>query len=322
MKAAVLSDHDKPLSIQEVDAPLPRDKEKLVVMHAGALNHRDVWIMKGQYPGIKFPSILGSDGSGICDGEEVIIQPGFNWGSDQNFQDLHYHILGLPRDGTFAQMMSVPSENIFPKPEHLSFFEAAALPLAGLTAYRSIFSKGGIDASSNVLISGIGGGVALFAMQFAIKAGARVYVTSSKQEKIDKAISMGALGGVLYNQEKWSKQMGELSKGIDLVIDGAGGPGFNELLKCCNPGAKMVVYGGTAGSMKVSPQLLFWKQIQINGSTMGSPMDFQNMLNFINLHQIVPVIDSVYKLTNINKAIERMASGQQFGKILINCSNL
>ena len=214
----------------------------------------------------------------------------------------------------------MPSQNVFPKPDHLSFFESAALPLAGLTAYRSLFHKGEIVAGKKVLISGIGGGVALFALQFAIAAGAEVYVSSSSTEKINKAIALGAKEGVLYTEAKWSKSLVQISGGIDLVIDGAGGGSFNEVLKACNPGAIISIYGGTAGTIQCSPQMLFWKQIQVKGTTMGSPMDFQNMLNFVNKHQIVPIIDSVHKLNDVNQAFQRMHKGEQFGKIVINLS--
>ena len=317
MKAALLTGNKEPLDIREVDLPPTQEEERLVVIQAGALNHRDIWISQGMYPGIYYPCILGSDGSGICDGEEVVLLPSLDWGIHQAYQHQDFQILGLPRPGTFAQMINIPASNVFVKPNHLSRFEAAALPLAGLTAYRALFVKGELKGGQNVLISGIGGGVALFALQFALAVGAKVYVTSGSQHKIEQAIAMGAEGGVLYTEEKWSKTIQKISGGIDVIVDGAGGAGFNELVKCCNPGAIISNYGGTAGAIKMSPQILFWKQIQIKGTTMGSPMDFQNMLNFVTNHHIVPVIDSVYSLHEINAAFARMADGKQFGKIIV-----
>ena len=321
MKAAILEDLHAPITVKDTDYPSTKTKSELVVLHAAALNHRDVWITKGKYPGIKLPVILGSDGTGICDGQNVLIEPGFSWGDDQSFQSTKYNILGLPKNGTFAQMVAVPQQNVFPKPEFLSWYGAAALPLAGITAYRALFYKGQVKKGDHVLITGIGGGVALFALQFALAQEAIVYVTSGSDSKIQSAESMGAAGGANYQENGWAKRIKEISGGIDLVIDGAGGPGFGDLIKICNPGASVVSYGGTAGKVSFLPQLLFWKQVNVLGSTMGSPLDFQNMLNFVNHHKIDPVIDSVFKLADINKAMERMKSGTQFGKIVINLQN-
>ena len=319
MKALVLVGKDQELAYQEVEKPVVTEGSVVVEVKAAALNHRDVWIQKGLYAGIKYPTILGSDGAGITDdGTAVIINPSINWGDNPRFQSKKYEILGLPTDGTFAEYIKVPKENIVPKPEHLTFEQAAALPLAGLTAFRALFTRCEAKAGEKVLISGIGGGVALFAMQFAIAAGCEVWVTSSSDEKIEKAVSMGAKGGFNYRTEGWSKAATAATGGFDCVIDSAAGAGFADLVKACAAGARICFYGGTTGAITgLSPQIVFYKQISIFGSTMGSTQEFNDMVAFVEAHKIVPVVDEVFTLENGNQAMKKMDEGKQFGKLVI-----
>jgi len=283
-----------------------------------ALNRRDYWIVKGLYPGIRYPMVLGSDGVGMLEGRRVLFNPSFNWGDQEAYQAKDYHILGLPTHGTFAQTIQIPETNVFEVPNHLSNEEAAALPLAGLTAYRALFVKASPISGEKVFITGIGGGVALFVMQFAIAKGLKVYVSSGSDEKIQKAIEAGASGGVNYNSSEWKNSLSEMEpEGFDVVVDGTGGSAFASLVSLSKPGARIVIYGGTAGKIpEINPQLLFWKQIQIIGTTMGSESDFKHMLAFVEKHQIRPLIDSVFPLGEAAKAFERMASSAQFGKIV------
>lgn len=319
MKALVLVGKDVELAFQDLDIPVLTEGAILVKLEAAALNHRDVWIQKGLYAGIKYPTILGSDGAGTTeDGQSVIINPSINWGNDQRFQGKTYEILGLPMDGTFAEYVKVPKENIVAKPEHLTFEQAAALPLAGLTAYRALFTRCQAKAGDKVLISGIGGGVALFAMQFALAAGCEVWVTSGSEEKIAKAVSMGTKGGFDYRTEGWSKTATATTGGFDCVIDSAAGKGFAELVKVCRPGARLCFYGGTTGALSgISPQIVFYKQLTIMGSTMGSTEEFNAMVAFVDEHKIVPVVDEVFTLENGNAAMKKMDEGKQFGKLVI-----
>ncbi|MGB1216245.1 MAG: zinc-binding dehydrogenase, partial [Saprospiraceae bacterium] len=268
-------------------------------------------------PGINPPVILGSDGAGICEGKEVVINPNINWGNNQKVQNDVYHILGLPTNGTFTEKVLVNKDRIHPKPKHLTLEQAAALPLGGMTAYRALISRCQATKNDRILISGIGGGVALFAFQFAVAMGAEVWVTSGSEEKIQKAIRMGAKGGVNYKEENWHKKLGKESGGFDVIIDSAGGDGFPLLLKTCNAGARIAFYGGTRGNFTLNPQLIFWKQLSIFGSTMGSDQDFADMLDFVNEYKVVPVVDSVYDLAEANEAFERMNKGLQFGKIVL-----
>ncbi|WP_421948562.1 quinone oxidoreductase family protein [Phaeodactylibacter xiamenensis] len=318
MKAIVLEEKGQPIGYRDFEAPVPAAGEVVVHLKAAALNHRDVWITKGMYPGIKTPGILGSDGAGIAEGREVIINPNIGWGDNQEHQKPDYTILGMPSFGTMAEQISVPEDRLVDKPGHLSWAEAAALPLGGLTAYRAIFTKGNCKAGDKVLISGIGGGVALFAFQFALAAGAEVYVTSGSADKLSRAIEMGAKGGANYREEDWHKTLGKASGGFDLIIDSAGGPGFARFPKICNFGARIVTYGGTQGKVPdFSPQLIFWKQIAILGTSMGSDQEFQDMATFVSKHKIKPVVDQVFPIAEATKAFERMDQGKQFGKIVL-----
>lgn len=321
MKALVLEEKNATPRVKDTGAPITSTGQVLVNLRAASLNHRDLWIVKGLYPRIEFPLIPGSDGVGVLDGKEVIIQPGTGWGDNEGFQGPKYRILGLPSNGTFAEQVVVEQEQIFPKPPHLRNEEAAALPLAGLTAYRVLFSRCKAQAGEKLLVTGAGGGVALFCIQFAISAGLEVYVTSGSDEKIERAKKMGVVGAANYKSESWQSSLQEQAAGFDIVIDGAGGADFPSLVKLCNLGGRIGVYGGTNGAVpNFSPQPVFWKQLSILGSTMGSQHDFSEMLDFVNKHKIVPIVDSIFELEEGKKAFERMEEGLQFGKIVLKIS--
>lgn len=318
MHALFLTQLYQPLVFQQTDDPIPKDGEVLVQLQAAALNRRDWFIMQGQYPKIQLPVILGSDGAGSYEGKPVLIYPALDWGDNPAVQGKHFRVLGLPENGTFAEAICLPKENLAPMPEHLDWEQAAALPLAGLTAYRALFTRCQLKAGERVLISGVGGGVALLAMQFALAAGAEVFVSSGSAEKIQKAIHLGAKGGANYRDPDWDKNLKNQVGGFDVVIDSAGGDGFAALLNLCHPGARIGIYGGTLGKInQLSPQLLFWKQISILGSTMGTLEEFKLMLQFVEKHRIVPVVDAVFQLKEGNKALQYLGEGKQFGKVVL-----
>lgn len=318
MIALELQGENQMPQLVEVNTPTPVGKEVLVTMKAAALNHRDVWISKGKYPGINYPIILGSDGAGWLGEKRIIVQPGMNWGEDERVQSKSYQILGLPANGTFAEFSAVDSRQIFAMPEHLSFEEAAALPLAGMTAFRVLFARCQAMPGERILITGIGGGVAVCCLQFALAAGLEVYVTSSSDSKIEKAVSMGASGAANYANSDWAARLKEQAGSFDIIIDSAGGEGFTQLVKLCAPGGRIGIYGGTRGVIpSLSPQLIFWRQISILGSTMGSDKDFSEMLAFVCQYKITPVIDSVFPIAEGRKAFERLESGKQFGKVVL-----
>lgn len=319
MKAQVLWGLNESMSLETFPDPILNADQVIVEVKAAAFNRRDYWITQGKYPGIVFPIILGSDGAGVFEGEEVIIYPGSNWGSDERFQSNGYTILGMPDHGCFAEKVAVTRDQLFPKPAHLDWNQAAALPLAGLTAYRALFTRAQLKKQEKVLISGAGGGVAMMAMQLAIANGNDVYVTSSKEEKIARAIELGAKGGVNYKDENWSKTLKSTAGEFDIIIDSAAGSGFGSLVKLLGYGGRIAFYGGTAGNIEqINPFHVFWKQISILGSTMGSPKEFQDMLDFVELNNVIPIVDKVYSLEEANEAMGRLKGNQQFGKIILN----
>jgi NADPH:quinone reductase-like Zn-dependent oxidoreductase len=317
------------LGVADVPEPIPAPGEAVVSVRAAALNHRDVWIKLGQYAGLKFPCIPGSDGAGVVAsvgsgadaswvGRDVILYPGFDWGGNERAQAPSFSILGLPRDGTLAERVSVPVAQLAPRPAHLSWDEAAALPLAGLTAYRALMVRGQLHAGERVLISGVGGGAALFALQYAVAHGAEAWVTSGSEEKIAKAVALGARGGFLYTRPGWAAEAAKESGQFDVIVDSAGGPGFNDLIDLAAPGGRIVFFGATRGNVPEFPlRKVFWRQVSILGSTMGSAADWSAMLCFVSLHRIKPVVSAVFPMQEGAGAFALMEQGGQFGKIVV-----
>ena len=318
IKALVLNAINSYPALESVELPLVKDDMAEIEVKAVGLNRRDLYITQGLYPGVQFPVVLGSDVCGIYNGKEVIVNPNINWGDNEAVQGDNYHILGMPTWGGMAEYVQVAKDRIHPKPAHLTLEEASALPLAGLTAFRAVKTKGDCKSGEKVLINGIGGGVATFAFQFALAMGAEVYVTSGSDEKLKKALEMGAKGAANYNTEHWHKALAKESGGFDLIIDSAGGKGFANLAKLCRPAARIVFYGGTRGKIEgLSPQILFWRQVSIMGSTMGSDHDFEDMLNFVNTHKIRPVVDSVIDWNASDQAFEILKKSSQMGKVVL-----
>lgn len=319
MNGMMLWGVDQPLIMAEITQTLPPVGDVYVRLHSAALNKRDYWITKGKYPGLVFPLIPGSDGAGTVDGREVIINPGFNWGDDPLIFAPGFKILGTPDNGTLAEMVKVPEQNLYDKPAHLNWSEASALPVAGVTAYRALFTRGHVKQGERMLITGIGGGVATMALLFAKAIGMDVWVTSSSDHKIEKAMEYGASGGSNYSASGWDQDLGKKVDGrFDIVIDGSGGSSFSKIIPLVNPGGRIVIYGGTAGTITdLSPQRIFWRQMDILGSTMGSPQDFSDMVDFVNAHQIHPIISHTFPLDQVNEALAVVEKGEQFGKVCI-----
>jgi len=319
MKALVLKETKQPLTFDECPNPKAGSGQIIVDLKAAALNRRDFWITQGMYPGVQAPCILGSDGAGVTSsGEEVIICPSIDWGSDPSAQQESYRILGMPDNGTFTEQIAVAESQVATKPTHLSWAEAAALPLAGLTAYRALFTQGQLRSGQTVLITGIGGGVAAFALQFAQAAGSKVLVTSSSAEKIERAVSLGATAGANYRDDGWAKELGRGHGPIDLVIDSAGGDGYNDLMEIVKPGGRIVNYGATTGPpRKLDMFKLFWKQLHLVGTTMGSPDEFGAMVKFVNEQKLKPIVDQVLPLAEGSDLVASMASSPQFGKLVL-----
>jgi NADPH:quinone reductase-like Zn-dependent oxidoreductase len=316
------------LIVTDLADPKPGPGEVVIALHAAALNHRDVWIKTGAYAGLKWPARPGSDGAGVVievgegvdaswSGREVVINASFGWGNEERAFGSDFTILGLPRDGTLAEKIAVPVTQLAPKPTHLSWEEAAALPLAGLTAYRALFSRAQLQPGERVLVSGIGGGVALFALQYAIAAGAEVWVTSSSADKIARAVQLGAKGGFDYRDPEWPTKALSAPGAFDVVVDSAGGEGFGKLIDATRSGGRIVFYGATRGDAPLPVRKVFWRQISLLGTTMGSPADWRAMLEFVAQKKIRPILSEVFPLARADAAFALMERGEQFGKIVL-----
>ena len=243
----------------------------IVELRTAALNRRDLLVCQGTYP-FPLPLVPGSDGAGIRrdTGAEVVIYPALDWGDREEAFGPDFQILGGPRDGTFAELVAVPEANVFPKPAQLSWEEAAALPLAGLTAYRALFARGRLRAGETVLVLGAGSGVSTFAVQLAAQVGVRVLVTSSSDERIDAGPVLGAEAGVNYGSDDWVAWVKDRG-GVDLVIDSVGST-WPQSLDCLRPGGRVVAFGATGGTeamLAVRP--LYFGQFSLLGTMMGSP---------------------------------------------------
>jgi zinc-binding alcohol dehydrogenase/oxidoreductase len=310
------------------ERPQVQAGEALVKIEASALNHRDLYIREGKYPEIITPIILGSDGYGEVveapgatswEGKKVVLCPSIQWGSHERYQSPNYQILGLPRPGTFAEMTTLPQANLFEAPQHLRPVEAAALPLAYLTAWRALMTRGELRQGERVLISGIGGGVASAALDIALGHGAEVYVTSSSDDKVRRAISQGAAGGFLYSDEGWGERLREkMPNGVDVVVDGAGGNNFTILARHLAPGGRLVFYGGTCGRWPaLLPQHLFFRQVSLLATTMGSPREFSAMLQWIESSKTRPRVDRVFAMSDGRAAFDYLQSARQMGKVVM-----
>lgn len=328
MKALILSGPNK-VEIIEKEKPKAGPGEALVRIKAASLNHRDQWCREGRYPNIKLGTTLGSDGSGIVEQvgdesdnhwlqKEIVINPNISWGSNPAVQSSEYTILGMPNNGTFAEYIVVPADRLHLKPSYLNFITASAFPLGGLTAYRAVFTHGKVKSTDNVLIPGVGGGVAQFAFLFAKTAGANVFVTSSKPKNIAQANELGAKGGFNYKENDWVKTAKKRTEGFDVIIDSAGGDQLNDLINLSKSGGKIVFYGATTGlPQNLNLRSIFWNQITLQGSTMGNDDEFSRMLVFVEENKIEPIIDSIRPFDQIESAFDDMKEGKQSGKLVV-----
>jgi NADPH:quinone reductase-like Zn-dependent oxidoreductase len=332
MKAIILDQLGGPeqLRVRDTATPEPGPGQVRVRLRASALNRRDVWITLGQYPAIRLPCILGSDGAGVVDqlgpetpadclGREVVVYPAYDWGDNPRFPSPTFRVLGMPDPGAFAEYLCVPAGHVFAKPAHLNWEQAAAIPLAGLTSWRALMTQGAAQAGETVLVTSIGGGVATFALKWAAALGARVFVTSSSDAKLEQARRLGAAGGVNYRENDWAKRLAGLTGGVDVVVDGTGGPAFAGCFSALRPGGRLVVYGATAGNPPAGLDMvrLFFRQTRIIGSTMGSPAEFAAMLRFVETHRLEPVLDRVFALDEAVAAHQRLLAAEQLGKIVL-----
>ncbi|CAN5902818.1 zinc-binding dehydrogenase [soil metagenome] len=334
MKAIVLRELGSPdkLRLEDVPDPKPGPGEVIIRLKAAALNHRDVWLWKGKYPGLKLPTIPGSDGAGkvlemgtgvegLRDGQDVVINPGLDWGSDPRVQGADFRILGMPDDGTYAELIKVPASNVHRKPAGLSYEQAAAIPLAALTAYRAVVTKAEVHRGETVLVTGIGGGVSTFAAAIARRLGARVLATSGSDEKLGRARKeLGVEEGVNSKAGDWGRAILDLTggRGPDVVIDSVGGATFARAVEITATAGRVVTFGATTGpSEPIDLFRLFWKQVRILGTTMGTPAEFAAMLDLYEDGGLKPILDRTFPLAEAPAAHRRMEEAEQFGKIIL-----
>jgi NADPH:quinone reductase-like Zn-dependent oxidoreductase len=312
------------LVLEEAPDPAPGPGEVLVRLHASALNHLDIWIRKG-LPSVPKPRILGADGAGVVEalgddvsgfevGERVVLNPGIEVGGGR------IHVIGEHGDGTNAELIAVPAANVHPIPEGLTFEEAAAFPLVFETAYRMLVTRAGLREGEWVLAWGIGGGVSTATLAIAKALGARVVVTSSSDVKLERARELGADATVNHATAdvKAAVQEATDGHGADVVIETVGEATWSTSLQVAAPGGRIAVCGATSGpNPPAGLHRIWWKQLSILGSTMGTGQDFAGAYELVASGRARPVIDEVLPLDQIRAAHERMEAGEQLGKIVL-----
>jgi NADPH:quinone reductase-like Zn-dependent oxidoreductase len=317
------------LRYEEVPIPTPGPGEVLIGLRAAALNHLDLFVRAG-IPGVVLPHIGGADGAGVVadngPGTRVYFDPGLSDGTcDYCAKGEHslcdrWQILGEQRDGTYAQAVVVPEVNLRPIPEHLSFEEAAAFPLVFLTAWRMVVSKARVQPGESVLILGIGGGVAIAALQIAKRAGARVFVTSSSPAKLSRARELGADVLIDHRLTDFSKEVWSITakRGVDVVVDDVGAATWDRSIRALARGGRLVTCGSTSGPKPDEDiRRIFSKQITIYGSTMGTRHDWEQLTRLAAAGALRPVVDRTFPLKDAAAAQEMLARGEQFGKLVL-----
>lgn len=335
MKALISS--AQTIRLDNIDTPTPGPGQVRVKLKAAALNHRDLRLARTREDAT--PVVLGSDGAGVLDavgsdvdlsatglqvGSDVVINPSLGWLDEPDAPPAGYQILGDPSNGTLAEYVVVPVENVEPKPGNLSWEEAAAFPLAGLTAYRAVVTRGRVDAGQVVVIPGIGGGVATFALQIAKARGAKVFVTSRSAQKLQAARELGADEG-FSSDDEWHRQVRSATggPGADVVIESVGVPTWNKSIASLKPGGRLVSFAaaptelGAEAEVSINIRYVFQRHLSILGTAMGNREEFRQLIRMIEENDIRPVIDTVMPFDQVQQAFERMEAGQQFGKIVL-----
>ena len=307
----------------ELPDPVPGPGEARVDLVAAAVNHRDRWIrIGGKAP---LPAVLGSDGAGVVSavgpgvegvavGDEVVIDPALDWGGEEEAPGTDFRILGVPDQGTYAERIVVGAHQLRPKPSAYSWAEAAALPLAGLTAWRATVTHAEARPGRTILVPGAGGGVATFVVQIAASLGARVLVTTSSEEKLARALALGAEDGVLYTEPDWPERVAP----VDAVVDSVGAAVWEGAFRALRQGGLLVNFADTArASAEITLSTLYFNYLRVQGTTMGSPREFDALLAHVAEAPWRPVIDSVSPLREAARAHARLEAPDRFGKVVL-----
>jgi len=297
------------LRYEDAPDPVPGEGAVLVELRAASLNHLDLWVRKG-LPSVPKPRILGADGAGLVDGERVVINPGIEHGD-------RIMVIGEHMDGTHAELIAVPRSNVYPIPDGMSFEEAAAFPLVFETAYRMLVTKAGLREGEWVLLWGIGGGIATAANSIARALGARTIVTSSSDEKLARVEA-----DIKVNHENddvvEAVKDATAGAGADVVVEHVGEATWQRTLQAVRQGGRVAVCGATTGpNPPAALHRIWWKQLTIYGSTMGTKEEFEGAYDLVASGKASPVIDEVFPLSEARAAHERMEAGEQLGKIVL-----
>lgn len=333
MRAAVIGtlQDEAPVSIREVPQPRTSGDWAVVRLKRASLNRLDAMMLEGrtsEAPG----TIFGSDGAGVIHelgpdvpassgwavGDEVIISPSLNWGPDERFPADAYEILGSPTHGTHAEYVAVPAINLHAKPSHLSWEEAASLPMSGLTAWRALVTRGRLVKGETVVIGAASSGVGTAAIQIAAAAGARVVAVTASAAKAQEAIDLGAAAVADRTAADFADQLAEATGGgADLALDPTGKMwGF--FADALRPAGRLVVVGKMASPVAtLHVQTVYWKQIDVLGSSMGTPQDFEALLVQVAASGWAPRVDSVYDLSDITAAYDRLDAPDRIGKVVL-----
>ncbi|HEY2258721.1 MAG TPA: zinc-binding dehydrogenase [Solirubrobacteraceae bacterium] len=314
---------------QQVPDPVAAPDEVVVDLRSAALNRRDWWIWTAP-DRQALPITLGSDGAGTISavgsqvqglqlGQEVVFDPTLGWGQSEEHPTPRFDILGAPTAGTFAERVSIPAANVVPKPPRLSWEEAAALNLGGLTAWRAAVTCAGAAPGRTILITGAGSGVSTFLIQISAALGARPFVTSSSEKKLERARALGAVGGVSYLDPAWPERIRELAGGgLDAAVDSFGGPAWEGALKALRTGGTLVSFGDTSGpTSTVTTSDVYWQWRRVLGTTMGSPREYRALIAHVGSAAWRPVIDSTFRLDELPQAAQRLNHPARFGKVVL-----
>lgn len=324
------------LKYEDVAEPTIKANEVMVRIRACALNHLDIFVRRG-IPGISLPHISGCDVAGVIarigdvvqgwsEGQRVVVNPSLSCGQceyciqGEDSLCVSYKILGEQVDGGYAEFVSVPARNVHPMPEGFSFEEAAAVPLVFQTAWRMVVTRAQVKPGDDVLILGAGGGVASAAIQIAKLCGARVFTTSGNDAKLEQARVLGADVLINYEKSDFGKEIWKLTgkRGVDVVIDNVGQATWEKSLRSLAKNGRLVTCGATTGpTPQIDIRLVFWRQLQVLGSTMANRKEFSDMLKLVWQKKLKPVVDRTFPLREVAEAQRVMEAGEQFGKLIL-----
>ena len=326
MHAVVIDEFGAAAVLQPGEFPDPADKPGWVTVElkAAALNWHDILVRQGRYNS-PLPHVIGADGAGVRrdTGEEVVIIPSLHWGDRDEAPGTGWEILGDHIPGTYAEVVSVPTECLAPKPAGFSWAEAAALPLVGLTTFRALFTRGRLRAGESMLVVGAGGGIATMAVQLASHSGASIFVTSSSTDKIARAVAEGATDGVLHSDPDWPEQARAMSPsgaGFDLILDPVGR--WPESVRALRPGGRLVVLGANAAeTAPMDVRKFYFGQYDLLGTTMGTVGDFAGLSTLLAEGRVPPpIIDRAFGLDDAAAAHEHLELASGFGKTVLEIS--